>query len=309
MIKKLLIYNSGGGIGDSIQLFPLILTLKNIYKESEIYYLSAHENHYLGKLKEYNIQVKTLNLNLQYFGFRWWHFFVTKKKFVKLKLGEFDLIIDCQSKLRNTIILKRIPSKAFYSSTFNNLFCSNLEKEPEKFWSNLKTMDYNIDNISKKYFDESERLLPNNNYIGFSITQGNVYRKKSWPIEKFINVSKKILLLKKKPVFFVEKNNLELIRRIKEEINNAMFPELDSQLSGPPLVTALSSRLNKAISIDNGIMHMIGLADIPMIVLFGPTNSKKFAPKVKNIKILDSKIIYNSEDISNITEDDVLKLI
>ena len=88
-----------------------------------------------------------------------------------------------------------------------------------------------------------------------------------------------------------------------------MFPELDSQLSGPPLVTALSSRLTKAISIDNGIMHMIGLVDIPMIVLFGPTNSKKFAPKVKNIEILDSKIIYNSEDISNITEDDVLKLI
>ena len=54
---------------------------------------------------------------------------------------------------------------------------------------------------------------------------------------------------------------------------------------------------------------MIGLADIPMIVLFGPTNSKKFAPKVKNIEILDSKIIYNSGDISKITEDDVLKLI
>ena len=35
MIKKLLIYNSGGGIGDSIQLFPLILTLQNLFKESE----------------------------------------------------------------------------------------------------------------------------------------------------------------------------------------------------------------------------------------------------------------------------------
>ena len=64
MIKRVLIYNSGGGVGDSIQLFPLILSLKNIYKESEIYYLGAHENHYLGKLKEYNIKVKTLNLGL-----------------------------------------------------------------------------------------------------------------------------------------------------------------------------------------------------------------------------------------------------
>ena len=85
MSKKLLIYNSGGGIGDSIQLFPIILTLQNMYQKSEIYYLGAHENHYLGKLKEYNIRVKTLNLELKYFGFRWWHLFIAKKKFLKLK--------------------------------------------------------------------------------------------------------------------------------------------------------------------------------------------------------------------------------
>ena len=84
---------------------------------------------------------------------------------------------------------------------------------------------------------------------------------------------------------------------------------MESSLSGPPLVTALSSRLEKAISIDNGIMHMISLAEIPMIVLFGPTNSKKFAPKLKNIKILDSKNHYKSDDISKITEDDVMRVL
>ena len=104
MTKKLLIYNSGGGIGDSIQLFSLILSLENLFGKSEIYYLGAHENHYLGKLKEYNIKVKTLNIGLKYFGFRWWHLFVVKRNFLKLKLDEFYLIVDCQSKLRNTII-------------------------------------------------------------------------------------------------------------------------------------------------------------------------------------------------------------
>ena len=59
MTKKLLIYNSGGGIGDSIQLFPLILSLENLFDKSEIYYLGAHDNHFSGKLKEYNIKVKT----------------------------------------------------------------------------------------------------------------------------------------------------------------------------------------------------------------------------------------------------------
>ena len=163
MVKKILIYNSGGGIGDSIQLFPIIQSLENLFEKSEIYYLGAHENHYSGKLKEYNIKVKTLNLGLKYFGFRWWHLFVAKKKFLKLELDEFNLIIDCQSKLRNTIILKQIPSKAYYSSTFNNMFCSGLEKPAKEFWSDLKTIDYDVKNIPKKYFDESARLWPDKN--------------------------------------------------------------------------------------------------------------------------------------------------
>ena len=56
-------------------------------------------------------------------------------------------------------------------------------------------------------------------------------------------------------------------------------------------------------------MHMIGIANIPMIVLFGPTSSKKFAPKINKIDILDSNLIYNSSDISKISENDVLNLI
>tara|TARA_B100000902_G_scaffold378203_1_gene411218 strand:- start:286 stop:1119 length:834 start_codon:yes stop_codon:yes gene_type:complete len=275
-------------------------------------------------LSDYNIQLNELNSDIIYFGFRFWHFFKSKKNILKNNsIEHFDLIIDLQSKLRNTLILKQFPSKNFYSSTLNYKFCTvskdyisskfdikNVLTNIEKLLDiEIPFKKYDVNLIDEKYFNEARRLLPDSNYIGFSITQGNVYRKKSWPIERFINVAKKILLLHKKPVFFVEKNNFELIQEIKEEINNAIFPELDSHLSGPPLVTALSSRLNKAISIDNGIMHMIGLADIPMLVLFGPTNSKKFAPKVKNIDILDSKIIYNSKDISNITEEDVLKLI
>ena len=207
MLKRLLIYNSGGGIGDSIQLIPLILGLQNIYQKTEIYYLGAHENHYSGKLKEYNIRVKTLNLGLKYFGFRWWHLFVAKKKFLKLKLDEFDLIVDCQSKLRNTIILKQIPSKTFYSSTFKNRFCFGLDQPAAEFRLHLKTIDYDIKKIPKKYFDESIRLLPDKNYIGFSLTQGNVYRKKEWPLNKVIKLSEELIKNNKIPVFLIEKKN------------------------------------------------------------------------------------------------------
>ena len=309
MIKKLLIYNSGGGIGDSIQLFPLINSLKNLFEKSEIYYLSAHENHFLGKLKEYNIKVKTLDLGLKYFGFRWWHLFVVKRNFFKLKIDQFDLIIDCQSKLRNTIILKQIPSKAFYSSTFRNIFCSRLESSIYKFQSDLKEKDYDIKNIPEKYFDESVRLLPNKNYIGFSLTQGNIYRKKEWPLDNVIELSKELVKNNKIPVFLIEKKYVELKNKIKNSVPSALFPEHETTLDSPALVTCLGLRLDLAITIDNGIMHMLSLSKVPMISLFGPTDSRKFSPKYKDSKVLDSKKIYKSSNVSDITVQDVLRAV
>ena len=320
-MKKILLYNSGGGLGDSIQLFTLILSLQNHFKSSEFFYLGAHENHYLGKLKEYKINIKTLDLGLQYFGFRWWHLFGVRKRFSQLNLESFDLVLDLQSKLRNTLILKKIPGNNFYSSTYNFRFCSNkanyTSKENisdmtidnlEKFLkTNIKKINYSLSNLDSNYIVEAKKLLPENNYIGFSITQGNEYRKKSWPLDKFIELAKKILSMNKKPVFFIEKSNKEMINKIKSEIKESLFPEHNSILSSPALVTALASRLEKAISIDNGVMHMIGLSSIPMITLFGPTNSKKFSPNQKNIKILDSKEMYGSNDVSKIKIDDVLK--
>ena len=207
MLKKILIYNSGGGLGDAVQLFSLILSLKNHFKSGDFYYLGSHENHFLNKLKDFNVNIKTLDLSLKYFGFRWWHLFKVRSRFFKLNLEKFDLIIDLQSKLRNTLILKRIPSVNFYSSTFNYNFCSlkkdylsnnnisqktilNLEKLLDV---NIKKVDFSLDNLNQIYINEAKKLLPESNYIGFSITQGNEYRKKSWPLENFIILAKKIV--------------------------------------------------------------------------------------------------------------------
>ena len=317
-MKKILIYNSGGGLGDSIQLFTLILSLQNHFKLCKFFYLGAHENHFQNKLKEYNVKIDTLDLGLKYFGFRWWHYFFAKRNFLKGESDKIDLIIDLQSKFRNTIILRKIPHEQFYSSTYNYKFSSNklnyfskdhLENISNFLKMNIKILKFQPKDLDKIYINEAKRLLPDKNYIGFSLTQGNVYRQKSWSIENFINLAAKIEEKNKTPVFFIEKKETALKEIIKSKLPNALFPEQHSNISCPALVTALSSRLELAITIDNGIMHMISLANIPMIVLFGPTDSEKFAPKIKGIKILDSKIIYKSKDINKITVLDVFKLI
>ena len=317
-MKEILIYNSGGGLGDSIQIMPLILSLKNHFRRSKIFYLGAHQNHFKGKLKEYNINIKSLDLGLKYFGFRWWHLFYIKKKMRQSNIGNFDLIIDLQTKFRNSLILKKIPHNSFYSRTFNGFFSSkkinssngnHIENLSLFFEEDVVELDFKVNKLNKNLLLEAKKLLPNSNYVGFSITQGNIYRKKSWSLYKFTSLANKILSKNKIPVFFIEKNNIELIEKIKNQVPSALFPELKSKLACPALITALSSRLDKAISIDNGIMHMMSLANVPMIVLFGPTNSDKFAPNNNFTTILDSKKIHKTKNINSIEVDEVLSLI
>ncbi len=317
-IEKILIYNSGGGLGDSIQLFPLIISLKSHFKKAEFFYLGAHANHFSGKLKEYKIELKTLDLNLKYFGFRWWHFLFAKNKALKKINSKFDLIIDLQTKIRNSLILKRIPHILFYSRTLNGLFSSKkIKSNSSNHLENLSLfieedvleLDFKVKKLPKEFLTEAKRLLPNSNYVGFSITQGNEYRKKSWSIFKFTALANKVTSKNKIPVFFIEKDKIDLIEKIKSQVPSAIFPEINSKFSCPALVTALASRLNMAVSIDNGIMHMLALANIPMVVLFGPTNSEKFAPKNKFTKILDSKKLHKTNDINSIEVDEVFSLI
>ena len=317
-MKKILIYNSGGGLGDCIQLFPLLISLKSHFRKGKFFYLGAHTNHFSGKLKEYNIQLETAELGLKYFGFRWWHLFFAKRRTLTKNYGKFDLIIDLQSKFRNTLILKKIPHTNFYSRTLNGFFSTkkiktytsnHLENLSLFLEDDIPELEFKINKLPKKSLQEAKKLLPNSNYVGFSMTQGNEYRKKTWSIYKFTALANKIISKNKTPVFFIEKDNIDLIEKIKNQVPSAIFPEVNSKFACPALVTALSSRLDIAVSIDNGIMHMMSLSKIPMIVLFGPTNSEKFAPKNKFTKILDSKKIYKTKDINSIEVDQVLSLI
>ena len=168
-MKRILVYNSGGGLGDSIQIIPLMLSLKNHFRKSKIFYLGAHENHFRGKLKDYNIHVETLDLDLKYFGFRWWHMLFVKRKLQKKNEPKFDLIIDLQSKFRNSFILKMIPHDIFYSTTFKNFFSTNkikfksknhIENLSKLLNEKIKTINFNCNKLPKNLLNEARRLLP-----------------------------------------------------------------------------------------------------------------------------------------------------
>ena len=82
----------------------------------KFYFLSAHENHFNSTLKDFNCSIETLDLEIKYFGFRWWHLLILGRKIKERNIEKFDLIMDLQSKIRNSLILKMIPHKFFISN-------------------------------------------------------------------------------------------------------------------------------------------------------------------------------------------------
>ena len=123
MINNILLYNSGGGLGDSIQLFPLILSLKNHFKNSDFYYLGAHENHFENKLKDFNIKIKTLNLDIPIIetktdDIRSYHISSAKVNnvfgfYTKKKIS--DAVIEIQNAYNNNLISDPLNNSSYYN--------------------------------------------------------------------------------------------------------------------------------------------------------------------------------------------------
>ena len=316
-MKKILLYNTGGGLGDSVQIVNLLLSLKKKFDGYEIYLLQGNQEYlFETKLKDLNLNfIKKTKIEILHFGFRWKHF-LEIGKIVKRNNLYFDIIIDLQSKLRNTLILKKIPHAFLFSSTLNFFFnrpeilIKNKKKsineriiECLKIYTqnNFETIKFNTKLIDPSFNTEATRLLPDKNYVGLSITQGNPYRKKSLQINTILEIVKYLLSINKKPVFLIEKKYSDLKNQIETHVKNTLFPEFETEVNNPCLTIMLGRRLDYSITIDNGVMHLLSLANVPMIAIFGPTCADKFSPKVDKIKIISSQKLFNSKNIDLIT--------
>ena len=79
-------------------------------------------------------------------------FFFLKKNFLPYRIEKIYLIIDLQSKLRNSLILKRIPHSLFYSTTLNFNLCTIKKNYNQK--DHIKNIELLLDTrIEKKEYD------------------------------------------------------------------------------------------------------------------------------------------------------------
>ena len=300
-IKNILIINAGGGIGDALQFLKIFKLLDTEFNRPNIYYYGNDSNNFwfdtsLKSLKPCN--VTTIKHYPLYYGFRFNHFF---NKAIKDE-QKYDLIIDNQSKIRNSLIYKQIPHKYFLTFAMRGLLSNPLiylSKKThtqtrvlvhlEKFLNKKINFQNNNIEIDGVYKEEAKRLIDiTKKYIGFSIKAGHPTRSKEIELVEIIKTAQYFVDKNYIPVFFIEEKNNQEIIEIKKLVPEAYFPEhlAKTELKNPSLVIALANKMEFNITIDNGVMHMLGLSSKKLFCFFYK-NSRKFKPLRENVFIYD----------------------
>ena len=228
-------------------------------------------------------------------------FFLGVLIYDNFEFDKFDLIIDNQTRFINSLIYKKIPHRYYITPCLNYFMSKPFTFLKKRNQFAVKVVDYinkiqgynqepiyKID-IPEKFLNEAKRLIPNNKYIGFSITTANPYRIKSFNINEIIKVAN-FYSERFTPTFFIEKKYQELITQLKENVKNCYIPEEKSsnEFQRPMLVTALGSLTKFNLSINNGISHMLSFSQNKNFLFFNE-QSEKWKPENKNTCIYDCK--------------------
>ena len=321
-LNNILLINTGGGIGDALCYLPTLNYINENLKPKKLYYFSTDLGNFWfdTKLKEYRpnnlISVKSFP---EHFGFRNHHSKISRDVIKNFEFDKFDLIIDNQTRLKNTLIYKKIPHEYYVSPCLNYLmskpvtFMKKREIFAERiisYFNKLKKLNikpnYNI-KIPDNFLMEARKLIPNKNYVGFSITAGHPTRVKEINLNEIVKVasyfSDKFI-----PTFFIENKYQNVISEIEKNVEKAYFPENQArdEFKKPMLVTALGSLTKFNITIDNGISHMLSFSNNKNYIFFN-NSSKKFQPMNNNSVIYDCSL-YNSS-IDKLSSEEIIKFI
>jgi len=324
-INNILVINAGGGIGDAVQFLRIFDYLNKNLNLKKIYYYACDVNKFWLETKLKNLKPKNVHTIKSFplhYGFRKKHIFFKPNIKKEFGIKKFDLIIDNQTKIRNTLIYKRIPHHYYLSPTFNYFFSKpkiQLNKEKhvqlritnylEKILNKKINYEKKYTNVKKSFIKITKKLIKKEKkYIGFSIKAGHPTRIKEFNLKEITKVAKYFEKKNYIPTFFLEEHYSKEIQFIKKNIKNSFFPELkiNKKNRDPSLVVELGKQMEFIITIDNGVMHMLALSGVKMFCFFAK-NAEKFKPLGSNKFIYDCK--KNNELIDKLSSEKIIEII
>lgn len=304
-------------LGDGILKYPFILQLYRTFPHSKITWISGHNKTIFSSLL-FPLVKDTLHqiIDNQKIGYSW-------KELLKPVLREkFDLLINTHQSLKTTLILKKLPHTYFVDPTGHFIFShfkpsenfSHISKrllalipstETHETFSQQENLPITplMKREIEKFFDLQTI------HIGFAPGAGQ--QKKMWPLDRFIEVARAQEKKGRKVLFILGPAEHSWLGHLKKSVPTALFPLQESPefLKNPFYTVAIAKHCDCLIANDSGTGHLLGLAQRPLISLFGPTASDKVRPYTPHGIVIDAKFFGGGSSIDLIPKSSVIEAI
>lgn len=226
----------------------------------------------------------------------------------------FDVVIDTQSHLGSTLIVRRLARHTFISPTAGFLFS---DRKPDSPWPDdlgdrlhlLAELAAGkaLQKAALPIADEAartaaqHRLPPGPTYVGFAPGAGGTERR--WPLERYIELARRQAGRGRIPVFILGPAEAAEAQAIRQGCPEAMLPQND-QGADVAVTVALASRLAAGVANDAGPAHMLAAGGAPMLSLFRQRRKAgKFRPAAPRVEVLIAED-YGAPDMALIPAED-----
>ncbi|MEE8320709.1 MAG: glycosyltransferase family 9 protein [Gammaproteobacteria bacterium] len=295
-----MVYVNGDALGDSLLKLPALMALRSAFPGHYITWFAGRGRSIFANTFSPLVTgaVDKVQDSIR-LGMSWRELFSSP-----LRNCYYDIIIDTQSYIRTTLILKKVPHGTFVSSAASFYFSDHKPAWPRQqagpvYQRILQLVqlacgreiqpDFTL-NLPQEYREIAKDLLPDGRpYVGFAPGAGQ--RVKCWPLERFIELGRRQAECGRQPVYFLGPQETEWMSSIRAELPDALFPEQSEKArgnGGPLLTIALAERISAGVANDSGTGHIMANAGQPLISLFGPSSIEKFAGNYPNKKILSA---------------------
>lgn len=211
-------------------------------------------------------------------------------------LGPFDLLLDTQSLLLRTLVLRRVPHGRFLSAALMRRgrgggaigphALDRLFALVEVAAGRAVPRDLSPVALPPALREAAEAALPGWDGTRIALAPGAGRPDKAWPVERYVALAQGQAARGRTPVFLLGPQEAAWRARIAEAVPNALFPEehpafaalLPAAGPKPLRAVAVAARCAAGVANDAGGGHMIAAAGIPLLSLFGPTRPEKFRP-------------------------------
>lgn len=279
-----------GGMGDAVLLLPIIQELKRQQSGLTVTVLAEKRNYAIFNLSGVVDRVLCYD---------------RPADLLQVFRGSYDIIVDSEQWYRLSAILARLMGAStrigFVSNNRRLLFTHQISYGLEvyerfnfvKLFTPIGFVD-NAGDVDSIYLDSSpdavctvDGLLGDHSGRGFAaIFPGASVPEKEWGKENFARLGEKLYATGIVSVVLGGRSEALCASAVATRCNG-----LD--LAGKTSVSETAAILTRAsvlVSGDSGLLHLAASLGIPTVALFGPSDSRKWAPRGKHHRVISKKL-------------------